>query len=55
MNRLIGVIALILALYASVVSTYLLVDYYFQSENERITKACKEQDLMSELDCYKQY
>lgn len=55
MNRPISVIALILALYASVVSTYLLVDDYFQSENERITKVCKEQNLMSELDCHKQY
>lgn len=55
MNRTISVIALILALYASLVSTYFLVDDYFQSENERITKVCREQNLMSELDCYKQY
>jgi hypothetical protein len=53
--RAIIVIALIVALYASVVSTYLLVDNYFQSESERITKECEEQDLMSEFDCYQQY
>ena len=47
--------ALALSLYAAAVSTYLLVDGFMESENKRIMKECKEQTLMSEFDCLKQY
>jgi hypothetical protein len=48
-------LALALSLYAAVISTYLLVDGFIELENTRIMKECKEQNLMSEFDCLKQY
>ena len=53
MNRNIVLLALGLALYASILSTYLLVDGYIESENKRIMKMCKDQRMVPYFECLK--